>query len=540
MLHEAGETLHSRYLVQEIVGQGGMGAVYRAEDIDTGETVAVKQLRPDSTSGFDNADLMARFQGEWQLLRSLDHARIPRMLDSFLVDGNGYYVMQFIEGPSLDQLLRKFKTRGRRFPEEALMEYAIKTLDVLAYLHERPRPLLHRDIKPQNLIVRPSDQELFLVDFGLAREGGSHTTRTLVGTLGYAPLEQIKGHPEVRSDLYALGASMWHMLVGEQPQPFDIPPLRSARNDIHPLLGEVVDRACQDNPQRRYASARKMQAALVSALSALTGDRSADGHCDGENEDDIIIHERPSLSAARFLFLAGVASVTAVVLMLGVKRYGHWPGEPAASATPMATFSTTPDSQPASLGLPTMPSDTPVLHPLADRAPRVSTPPAGSSLPLPTGWTLRGTAGRVAGGNLEAAPGESSAAVAFAPRARLGRLRMGLSRNFGPSNFQCGVFLGHQLVVGITLQLQRGSYLAYLSGPGSANSPPFEVPWKSAYTQTLELTHTAQGWQLLDVASGQTSQLAGNESDYDNLQLIVPAAQERQVVNLFELLVTPE
>ena len=258
MLHEAGSVLQERYEIEAPIGQGGMGAVYRARDRLTEQIVAVKQLRTDAGAGFESHEMLVRFEGEWQLLRTLNHPRIPRMLDSFRVGESGYYVMEFIQGKSLDQVLKVYKSSGRRFPEELLMQYALQILDVLEYLHGLPKSLLHRDVKPQNIIVRDDDSELFLVDFGLAREGGSATTKTLVGTLGYAPLEQVKGHPEARSDLYALGATMWHMLAGEQPAPFDIPPLATVRNDVHPALADRParrlredHRAAAGHPRRR-------------------------------------------------------------------------------------------------------------------------------------------------------------------------------------------------------------------------------------------------------------------------------------------------
>ena len=96
-----------------------MGAVYRARDLQTGMIVAVKQLRPDSAAGFDNQEMLARFDNEWQLLRTLNHPRIPRMLDAFRTEDSGYYVMEFIEGKSLDQVLRVYKTSARRFPGRA-------------------------------------------------------------------------------------------------------------------------------------------------------------------------------------------------------------------------------------------------------------------------------------------------------------------------------------------------------------------------------------------------------------------------------------
>ncbi len=547
MNHEAGAVLQDRYEIEASIGQGGMGAVYRARDLQTGVIVAVKQLKPDSSAGFDTREMLARFDGEWQLLRTLNHPRIPRMLDAFRIDECGYYVMEFIEGKSLDQALRSYKSTGRRFPEELLLQYALQILDVLEYLHGLPKGLLHRDVKPQNIIVREADGELFLVDFGLAREGGSATTKTLVGTLGYAPLEQVKGHPEPRSDLYALGATMYHMLVGEQPAPFDIPPIATVRNDIHPALAEVVDRACQDNVNRRYANARKMEMAARQALQALTGQAG------GARFEQLYLEETPEvvyqgarpLDAREFLLRAALASASLLLLMVVLYRIQHLlkskePGPRVAatdSATPPLFVPGDRPSQPA--GPPAPPLDV-----IGDQGSRIQLSPAGpaqaSSLPLSPNWILTGFTGQLGTGLLTAPPG-ASAAVMIEHRGsvRVGHLRLSLSRTQGPVNLQFGLFAGPGLLVGVVSSLENGQYITSLQAEG-ASSQELRCGWQQGISQQLDLGYIAGQWILRDVVQNAAVKVPGRDNQIDHLQLVIPAARQAQALGINSISVAEE
>jgi len=537
MSHEPGEVLLDRYLLEAAIGQGGMGAVYRALDQQTGLIVALKQLRADAgAAGFENDEMLKRFEGEWQLLLTLHHPRIPKMLDAFRIEDCGYYVMEFIEGQSLDGVLKGYKSSGRRFPEELLIQYALQILDVLDYLHGLPKPLLHRDVKPQNIIVREADRELFLVDFGLAREGGSATTKTLVGTLGYAPLEQVKGHPEPRSDLYALGATMWHMLVGEQPAPFDIPPLATVRNDVHPALAEVVDRACQDNVNRRYANARKMELALRQALQAMTG-QAMDERTEAlylEEVPDIEYRSAPPVSARDFLMRAALASASLLLLMVVVYRVKQLSKRPQPLPSAVATATADPAGRPADPGgrQPHQPplAPPPPLDVLPGSQVQVEPPPPGTFFAtLPSGWSLVGYTGSLTSGCLRA-PGGFAAGAVFRRQqpAPLLRLRVGVQRDT-VCNFQIGLHRGPALLVGIVSQLQEGRYATFLQGGGRGSQPLARV-WNTPGVQDLELSYGPSGWTLLEVASGQSVKLPLQDNQVDNIQLIVPGAQQEQVV----------
>jgi hypothetical protein len=547
MLHEAGSVLQDRYEIEAPIGQGGMGAVYRARDRTNELVVAVKQLRPDAGAGFENQEMLARFEGEWQLLRTLNHPRIPRMLDAFRVEQCGYYVMEFIEGKSLDQVLKGFKSNGRRFPEELLLQYSLQILDVLEYLHGLPKSLLHRDVKPQNIIVRDVDGELFLVDFGLAREGGSATTKTLVGTLGYAPLEQVKGHPEARSDLYALGATMWHMLVGEQPAPFDIPPLATVRNDVHPALAEVVDRACQDNVNRRYANARKMEMAARQALHVLTGSVG-----DAQRVEELYLEEVPEvvyqgarpLEAKEFLLRAALASASFLLLMVVLYRVKHLMRAHPATPTPTAVASAT-----AVLGGGEMrPTRAPGPPPPAferiqgNGAITLSPPDSSTSgyFSLPMGWKVLGFAGVPSTNTLSAPPGQAGGLVIHRDVAvGLRSLRLTLLRSQGPADVQIGLWNQATIVVGITSHLEGGQYNTAITANGSI-SGLLSRGWNEALSQTLEMSFQGSHWVLRDVELGREVTLPGSVSVINNIQMMLPPAVQPQTVGLASLSIIEE
>ncbi|MBI3927597.1 MAG: serine/threonine protein kinase [Armatimonadetes bacterium] len=253
--HVAGTVVAGRYEVVALIGAGGMGAVYRAIDRHTGLPVALKQTLEERWNEEDER----RFEREAQTLRQLDHPAIPRILDHLATEDSRYLVMEFIEGVSLAEVL---KQRGAPLGAEEVVRYGFQLCEVLDYLHGREHPIVHRDVKPQNIILRKGSSKVVLVDFGIARGLETEGTKTLIGTLGYAALEQVRGYPEPRSDLYGLGATMYHLLSGEAPAPFNVPPLRS----VPPSLAEVIQRATQEAPTRRYESASRMQLALSKVL----------------------------------------------------------------------------------------------------------------------------------------------------------------------------------------------------------------------------------------------------------------------------------
>lgn len=472
MLHTPGTILFHFYEVLANIGQGGMGAVYKARDLRSEEIVAIKQMRPDLQSGFLPAEMKERFDKEWTALHALSHPRIPRMLASFAHGDSAYYVMEFVEGKSLDQVLADYKRRGEPFPELLMLEYALQILEVLTYLHGLDKPLMHRDIKPQNVIVRARDNQVVLVDFGLIRSAGSASTKTMVGTLGYCPLEQVKGHPEPRSDLYALGATMYHMLSGEPPAPFDIPPLERMRPDVHSGVADIVNRAVRSNPQQRYASALRMEMAvrqLVTQFTGETDDRLAQLYM--EQEPYTEYHRPGSQPMPTWVFFGSLTAGIAMVLfvLVGVSHLRTAWSEarseaPAPANGPTVTLDTRRDAPPPAYTPP------PATHKEAPSAPIRLDPatPAQAAIAahfFPAPFQLKGITGQLAiDGTLEASPGRPAGLWFEAARPLLpGLLRFQLMRERGPANLQLQLVSNSGVSLGLACNYDAAQH-SYVSG----------------------------------------------------------------------------
>lgn len=276
---DANTVLHDRYLVEHMLGQGGMGAVYLATDQKFGTTVALKQT-------LVTGDVLAKaFEREARLLNKLRHAALPVVMDYFCVDDDQFLVMQFIPGSDLAALLQ---SSGGRFPVQQVLAWAESLLDALDYLHAQDPPVVHRDIKPQNLKLTPRG-EIILLDFGLAK--GSHIDLTTMSATGsifgytphYAPFEQIKGSgTDPRSDLYALAATLFHLMTGQIPpdamtraeavmlRKEDPLPLASdVMPDVPPAVASVLTRALAMDRDNRFASAAEMRAAFREAARGI-------------------------------------------------------------------------------------------------------------------------------------------------------------------------------------------------------------------------------------------------------------------------------
>ena len=273
-----GTVLQNRYRIASPLGQGGMGAVYRAWDLRLNIPVAVKEMVPQP--GIDPhtlAQLRQQFYQEAQVLARLNHPNLVRVTDYFEEWGNAYLVMDFAEGQSLADLIA---ARGP-LPEAQVLEWARQLLDALAYCHSQG--VIHRDIKPQNIIIRPDGQAV-LVDFGLVKlwDPRDPRTRTVVRAMGtpeYAPPEQWgAGHTDPRSDLYSLGATLYHALTGQAPAtatdrfaaPTVLTPPRSINPSLRPETERAILRAMELAKDARWGSAAEMAAALGAPAAAPT------------------------------------------------------------------------------------------------------------------------------------------------------------------------------------------------------------------------------------------------------------------------------
>ncbi len=218
--------LRERYRVIELVGQGGMGAVYQAEDTRLdGRICAIKEVIPNlSTSKQYQEQIQAAFHQEASILARLDHPNLPKVSDFFVSDGRDYLVMDFVPGQDLRELIENARHKNSFIDEKEVLTWAKQLMDALEYLHQQNPPILHRDIKPSNIKLTPNGV-IKLVDFGLVKllvPEDNKTISVLQGqaTIQYAPLEQIggdSGHTDNRSDIYSAGATLYHLLTNTPP-----------------------------------------------------------------------------------------------------------------------------------------------------------------------------------------------------------------------------------------------------------------------------------------------------------------------------------
>jgi serine/threonine protein kinase len=267
--------LQNRYLVIRQIGQGGMGAVYIATDQRFGSTVALKE------TFFTDVSLRKAFEREAILLNRLRHPALPRVSDHFLEDEGQFLVMEFIPGDDLSEML---KQQGGAFPLKEVLGWADQLLDALDYLHTQEPPVIHRDIKPQNLKLTSRGQ-IILLDFGLAKGTPSQVSkitqsRSVFGySRNYAPIEQIQGTgTDPRSDLYSLAATLYHLMSGFTPpdaltratdvlngQSDPLRPGNEVHSQITPTVAQVLMRAMSQNAGHRPQSAAAMREELREA-----------------------------------------------------------------------------------------------------------------------------------------------------------------------------------------------------------------------------------------------------------------------------------
>ncbi|MBI2265413.1 MAG: serine/threonine protein kinase [Armatimonadetes bacterium] len=281
----SGTVLDKRYRIKELIKAGGYGATYKAEDtcVD-GKTVALKEMLDTFQDADERQVGIRNFLAEIQILQRLAHPNIPRISDQFMAGASFFFVMDYIEGTDLSTLLRE--NNGEGFEEQDVLEWGAQVCDALAYVHKlKPKPVIHRDIKPSNLIRRDRDMRIMVVDFGIAGVYNPNKDRW-VGTPGYAPPEQQWNQDSVdgRADIYALGASLHHLLSGQRPEspenahftdlPFSqwfsnhqepfthMKPLNQLRPDLSEECCRLVAKALFWNPDDRYGSATEMLEAL--------------------------------------------------------------------------------------------------------------------------------------------------------------------------------------------------------------------------------------------------------------------------------------
>ncbi|HET8912638.1 MAG TPA: protein kinase [Ktedonobacteraceae bacterium] len=270
----ANAILAGRYRIDRLVGKGGFGAVYRAYDdhFQAQRVVAIKELSEAQLAPQERASALEDFRREANLLVTLSHPNLPNVSDFFEDGGKAYLVMEFIEGRSLEKVQ---DDEGGPLNEEQVMAWALQLCDVLAYMHSRPKPVIFRDMKPSNVMLTVDDQ-IKLIDFGIARVFKSTSAKdtTLLGSQGYAPLEQYgRGQSDARSDIYALGATLYDLLTKTRPADAPMrrinPSLFQTPRQLQPNLSSATERivlkAMENEPADRFQSASEMYQAILNS-----------------------------------------------------------------------------------------------------------------------------------------------------------------------------------------------------------------------------------------------------------------------------------
>ena len=292
----SGTILWSRYRILDLVGQGGMGAIYQAEDLRLeGRLCAIKEviLDPGASKEYQE-QIQAAFHREASILARLDHPNLPKVSDFFFFNGREYLVMDFVPGQDLREIIENAKHQQTFIPEKQILTWAEQLVSALEYLHQQDPPVLHRDIKPSNIKITPNGT-VKLVDFGLVKlllPDENRTVTVLQGrvTIQYAPLEQIggdTGHTDSRSDIYSLGATLYNTLTNESPPDAKTryilakkqPPLsiRAINPDVSLQTEQAVLHAMGLHPEDRPANIQQFRRELLTGAPIVVDGETVNG-----------------------------------------------------------------------------------------------------------------------------------------------------------------------------------------------------------------------------------------------------------------------
>jgi outer membrane protein assembly factor BamB/tRNA A-37 threonylcarbamoyl transferase component Bud32 len=266
---QPGTTLQDRYLILGMLGAGGMSSVYKGRDLhfpNVTKLVAIKEMVNLIADQSMYEMVVRNFEREADLLATLSHPAIPTIYDNFSHKNRSYLVMEFIDGQDLEGVLSELDDF---IPEEKVVSWAIEICDVLHYLHQhKPNPIIFRDIKPSNVMI-DQHNHVRLIDFGIARHFQPGEKGTMIGTEGYSPPEQYRGEASPTGDVYALGATMHHLLTKRDPRteaPFSFQerPIRNINPLVSPELEETIETALAYDPKDRFQTAMLMKESLIS------------------------------------------------------------------------------------------------------------------------------------------------------------------------------------------------------------------------------------------------------------------------------------
>jgi serine/threonine protein kinase len=283
---KSGEVLRNRYRIQRIIGQGGMGSIYLAEDLRLeGRQCALKEVEHQADFSPEILkEARDQFFREATILARLDHPNLPKVSDFFSIEQRDYLVMDFVPGKDLRTLMQEAQQANRFIPESDVLNWANQLCDALSYLHSQEPPILHRDIKPSNLKLTPSGI-LKLVDFGLVKLlAPGEVTITILqgqGTALYTPLEQFggdSGHTDARSDIYAFGSTLYHLITNQPPahardrflDPESLIPPRQINPEISLRVERAILWAMRVHPDERPANVEAFRQALIGNRAAVS------------------------------------------------------------------------------------------------------------------------------------------------------------------------------------------------------------------------------------------------------------------------------
>jgi len=340
-----------RYLVKQVLGEGGMGTALLAQDLRLdSKLVVIKELITDHSDAQRNLEDVRNFKREVSTLAHIDHPLVPNVTDHFQEGTRYFMVQEYVEGENLEERLERTK---QPMPEREALLCASEVLDILDYLAQQTPPIVHRDIKPANIIIGSKDKRAHLVDFGIARadeaKNAQRKQTAALGTPGYAPPEQYQGNADPRSDLYALAATLHHVLTNRDPRnypPFAYPPVRSLNPQLSPNTERVLSRELTNDVNQRYQSAAAMK-----------------------RDVDDILQQRYGLGGNISSYTLGTSGVFGALV-------------PNAATTPATLASSTP---PTISQLPTQANQQPTLTPMPSyyQSPPVTPPPSYYQAPPP-------------------------------------------------------------------------------------------------------------------------------------------------------------
>ncbi|MFO8037217.1 MAG: serine/threonine-protein kinase [Anaerolineales bacterium] len=277
--HKQNEVIKERYRIKQVIGQGGMGQVYLADDLRLeGRLCALKAVSYDENLPQDVIkQTREQFEREATVLARLDHPNLPKVSDFFSAEDQDYLVMDFVPGKDLKTLMNEVKKKGEFLKEREVLSWADQIADALSYLHHQQPSILHRDIKPSNIKLTPNGL-IKLVDFGLVKilVSGERTVTVVQGhgSVYYTPLEQYggdTGHTDPRSDIYSFGATLYHLLTNQPPmearqrflQTQEVKPVQEINSDVSPRTERAIQIAMSIHPDERFQSVEEFRNALL-------------------------------------------------------------------------------------------------------------------------------------------------------------------------------------------------------------------------------------------------------------------------------------